>query len=459
MGRLFGTNGVRGIVNDDMDSDLALRLGMSLGTHLGKGNRVALGTDARTSSPMLADAVASGLMATGCDVVRLGIGPSPAIQFFVKTHADVAAGVIITASHNPPEFNGIKFVAPDGSEMAASEEKRVEDVFFGDAFNRVAWNAVGGTSDDASANEAYRSAIVERVDAQAVRKAGFKVVVDPAGGAGCLASPEILERLGCDVVGINTDLDGAFRGRPSEPVEKNLQVLIERVGREKADLGVAHDGDADRCVFIDEKGVFVSGDKSFALLARKAVEDAGGGIVCTPVSTSNLVKEVVESAGGTLVTTAVGSPIVARRMLETDAVFGGEENGGLLFPKMQHCRDAAMTMSAMVELLATSGKPLSALVSALPEYHTVKLKFACPNAQKETLSQRLRAHVESMDDVELDATDGLKIVFGDGSWVLVRPSGTEPVYRVYAESRDADRAAELGQRFVDMASGLLAKAA
>ncbi len=458
MGRLFGTNGVRGVVGQTMTPALAQRVGAAVGTTLSPGDRVALGTDARTSSPMLAAAVAAGLQSTGVHVVQLGICPSPAVQYYAKTHEDVVHAVIITASHNPPQFNGIKTIASDGTETSADEEAAVEDVYFAESFRSVSWDAVGGVSGDGSANDAYRQAVVDRVDVAAIRKRAFKVVVDPAGGPGALVLPQLLADLGCEVITIHGELDGTFSGRKSEPKEENLGVLIARVKEEGADMGLAQDGDADRCTFIDEAGGFVPGDESFAIVADHVVRGAGGGTVCTPVSTSSLLTEVVQEAGGRVVTTAVGSPIVARRMLEDDAVFGGEENGGLIFPAMQHCRDGAMSAAAMLEILAARDTTLTALRDALPEYHVEKRSFDCPDDHKAALMERLKDVYGKRDGVRVDDTDGVKVYYEDGAWVLIRPSGTEPIYRVYAESKDASRADELASDALKEAGGLLAAA-
>jgi phosphomannomutase/phosphoglucomutase len=293
----------------------------------------------------------------------------------------------------------------------------------------------------------------------AIRKARIKVVVDPAGGPGAVVTPGLLKDLGCQVIGINDELDGTFSQRPSEPVEKNLAALMKAVKNEGAALGVAHDGDADRCIFIDDKGRFVGGDESFAIVARHYLERTGGGIFCTPVSTSNLVREVVEAAGGTYITTAVGSPIVARVMIEKDATFGGEENGGLIFPQMQHCRDGAMSAAAMLEILATGGTSLSRLVDGLPEYYTIKEKFDCPDDRKQALMDRLKEAYKAEKDIQVDTIDGIKLTHPDGSWVLIRPSGTEPIYRVYAESKDAKTARRLADETLERATGLLTKTA
>ena len=240
----------------------------------------------------------------------------------------------------------------------------------------------------------------------------------------------LLKKLHIKTVTINCNAQGEFPGRPSEPTEENLSDLITLTTKTGASLGIAHDGDADRCVFIADGGDFVSGDKSLALLAKLELSKRKGKVV-TPVSSSSLVEEVVLEAGGILKYTAVGSPIVARKMKEYGAIFGGEENGGLIFPEMQYCRDGAMTVAKMLESIATNG-PLSVQMSQLPVYYTQKRKIECPNDMKQAVINYLK---KSVKDGNMDNTDGLKIIYADG-WVLARPSGTEPIFRIYSESKD-----------------------
>lgn len=458
--RLFGTNGVRGVANADLGPELAARLGRAVGSWLPARSLVAIGRDARTTGPMLASAATAGLLATGARVVDLGVGPTPAFQYYVKRHKEVQAAMVVTASHNPPEFNGLKLVSGDGTEASQAEEEAVEALFFSEKFRKAPWSDVGTLAHDEGANAAYVDAIAGLIDQRVVARRAPKVVVDTGGGPGGLTTPALLRRLGCKVVTVFEELDGTFAGRKSEPTEENLGRLKETVVREHADLGIAHDGDADRCIFIDERGQYVSGDVSLALLAkaRLAEHKKKGAVVCTPVSSSSLIEEVVEAQGGKVVWTAVGSPIVARAMMARKAVYGGEENGGIIFPEHQHCRDAAMTAARMVELVAREGRPLSAVVGELPKFYVAKLKFAVPQEEKPHVLVDLRKWVRAAHPrSKVDETDGLKVFFDD-AWVLIRPSGTEPIYRVYAESRRADRAREVAEAFLQKGAELAGKA-
>jgi len=441
--RLFGTNGVRGIVNDDLTSEFALRLGQAIGTFM-KGT-VAIGSDTRTSVDMIRSAAAAGLMCAGCDILDLGIVPTPALQYFVKTH-DVGGGVMITASHNPPEFNGIKCVSSDGTEMSRDDEERIDNIFFEDM---VRGDRTGTTRKIAGAAESYIDAIVGKVDSASISSAGLTAVLDCANGAACVSAPLLLKKLGVKAITLNADPQGEFPGHPSEPTEENLSDLIRLTAARNADIGIAHDGDADRTVFVSNKGEFVSGDKSLALLSVFELERRPG-VIVTPVSTSSVVEDVVKKAGGTVKYTAVGSPIVARAMMSSGAVFGGEENGGLIFPEHQYCRDGAMTVAKMLECIAKKGS-LSEQAAALPAYHTFKFKISCRNDMKAGLLAFLSA---GADGIGMDETDGLKIIYEDG-WVLVRPSGTEPIFRIYSESKDAETAERRGTELVRSATAFM----
>jgi phosphomannomutase/phosphoglucomutase len=434
MTRLFGTNGIRGVVGEGMDADLAVKVGRAIGTFFA-GGPVALARDPRLSGPMLARAAASGLMSAGCDVVDLGMVPTPCAQYFVAKSGHLKGALVVTASHNPREFNGLKAIDARGMEMRREDEESIEAIFFDGRFHAAAWSEVGSPRTDETAVHQYMEGIRSKVDAEAIGKRNPFVVVDPGNGAGCVVTPYLLRSLGCRVLTLNAQPDGALPGRLPEPTPDHLGDLMRVVSEVHADLGIAHDGDADRATFVDETGAFVVGDKALALLARAALKSRGGTVV-TPISTSSVVEEVVRASGGKTVRTRVGSPIVARTMFESGAVFGGEENGGAIFPDHQFCRDGAMTAAKMVELLAHEGKPLAALVAALPQYHIKKANVSVPTDRRDAV---LRSIADLAKGRKVDTTDGIKIVEKDGA-VLVRPSGTEPIFRVYAEARTAPRA-------------------
>jgi phosphomannomutase/phosphoglucomutase len=323
MGKLFGTNGVRGIVNQDMNLRLVSELAMAIGTYM--QGKIIVGTDTRVSNQMLKHAVFSGLLSSGCDVVDMNIAPTPAVQYAVKC-ADVNGGVIITASHNPPEFNGIKCIDVNGLETSHIDEEKIEAIYFSKRFKLAKWDEVGKVEVDQILINSYIEAIIKQVDVPLLKKSRLKVVVDCANGAGCSVTPYLLRKLGCEVITLNAQPDGTFPGHNSEPVEENLSDLMKMVRSCNADVGVAHDGDADRAIFIDENGRYIYGDKTLALVAKEMVKENKGGIVVTPISSSSCIEDVVKENGGKVEYTQVGSPIVARKMIETKAIFGQSIN-------------------------------------------------------------------------------------------------------------------------------------
>jgi phosphomannomutase/phosphoglucomutase len=424
--RLFGTNGVRGIVGKDLTPELVISIGEALGT-MRKGT-IAVGRDTRTSGETLVKAVKSGLLAIGCNVIDCGILPTPALQYLVKERFD--GGAMITASHNPPEYNGVKIIEPDGTEMGDEETLKLEQLIFDRSFSTKTWDRTGWEVTDSHLIEKYIAAIVNYFPDKP--GAGMTVVVDPGSGPACLTTPRILTEMGCRVLTINGELDGTFPGRLPEPSTEGLKDLASLVISSGSTFGVAHDGDADRAVFIDENGKFIEENLEFALVAQHICHKKRGTLV-TPVSTGQIVEMVTKNEGCTITYTPVGSIYVARTMrllLEQGevVVFGGEGNGGLIFPDHQFCRDGGMTAAMMVFILASSGKKLSVLVDQLPERHIIKDKITTPHGMK-----ILELLVSAYSQDTIDQTDGVKI-FRENAWALVRASGTEPIVRIIVDS-------------------------
>jgi len=436
--RLFGTNGIRGVVNQDLTSEFVTKVGVAVGTFF-KGGRIFVGYDGRTSGPMFTRAVVAGLSSTGCTVYDVGLAPTPAIQYAVK-HQRADGAVIITASHNPPEYNGIKVVGDDGIELPREREIEIEDIFFDEQFRRVDWNEIGEMQQLPGILDVYIEAVKQHVDVDAIQSKRFHVVVDPGNGVGGLAAPYLLREMGCRVTTMNANIDGTFPGRPPEPKPENLYGLALTVRTVNADVGVAYDGDGDRAIFVDEKGEIHWGDRTFALIEKFFLQNHPGEPIITPVSSSYLVKEIADEYGGRVVWTKVGSIIVAHLMKKLDAKLGGEENGGVLYAPHQSVRDGAMTTALILEIMAKTDKKLSELLAELPLYHVLKDKLECPNELKE---QVLEDFIQGIKDVTIDTIDGVKIWFPDKSSILIRPSGTEPIYRFYAEGKTRERATQL----------------
>jgi phosphomannomutase / phosphoglucomutase len=457
MSKLFGTNGIRGVVNEDMSSELALGIGKAWGTLLRQTKTrpsVAIGTDARLSNAMLKTAISSGLLATGCDVVDVDLVPTPTLQYTIRErHHD--SGVIITASHNPPQFNGIKGIAADGTEFSKDVEDKIEDIYFKQAYRLADWKNVGNQTTWDGAIDLYIKDILACVDVPAIKKHKFHIVLDCGNGAGSLVTPILLKKLGVTYTPLFCEPDGTFPGRNSEPIPDNLSAIMKAVPEHNADFGIAQDGDADRAIFIDENGSYIWGDKSLALAGRYLTKQAHGGIAVTPVTTSNCFEDVIKENGGQIVYTAVGSPIVARVMIEHQAVFGGEENGGLIFPKLQYCRDSAMSLAMFLEILTKEKQPLSTLIATIPNYEVSKSKMPCPNDKKQAVMDTIVDQVKDSSDVRgVDRTDGVKLFVRDG-WVLMRPSGTEPIFRVYVQAKTKTEVEALARHYKNVVEGVI----
>lgn len=438
--KMFGTNGIRGIANEFLSCNKLVKIGMSIAKVLGPGP-IAIAMDSRISSDMIRSAVSAGIMSMGCDVINLGMVPTPALQYYVNTHTTITGGVMITASHNPPEFNGVKCISSDGTECSPNEERSIEEAFDKE-LQKVSWDKIGVETIVADAGDDYINSIISKIDKDLIKKANLTVCIDCANGAASFTTPKLLKKLGVKVISLNASPDGMFPGHFSEPIESNLSELKKAVVDTKSDLGAAHDGDADRCVFVTETGRYLTGDISLALLSKHAVKNNKSKKVVTTVATSSLVSDVVSECGGTTELTAVGSPIVARRMMDNGGIIGGEDNGGIIFADHQYCRDGAMAIAKMLEMIAINGS-LEKQVCALPKYHTIKQVMSCEDNLKQPLLSELKKK-HSRDNI--NDLDGLRIDYEDG-WVIMRPSGTEPKFRITTESKQLEVAKKYADSF------------
>jgi phosphomannomutase / phosphoglucomutase len=457
--RLFGTNGIREVVGKTLTPAFVTRVAGAIATVAPTDRPVVVGWDGRTSSLAFARIVGSALAVGGHRVMEVGLLPTPAIQYNVP-RLGAGFGVIVTASHNPPEFNGIKCIADDGLEATREVEERIEAAFDAASAPSVPFDHVGQLDHDGLGAERYLRGILEQVDRSRIAARKFHVVLDCGNGASVPTSPRLLQRLGCRTVTLNGHVDGTFPGRRSEPTEANVGDLKRLVPSVGADLGVAHDGDADRAVFVQADGGYVPCETMLALLARDAVERAGGGTVVVPVSTSLAVEEAVKPHGGRVLYTRVGSPSVTRAMREHRAVFGGEDNGGLVFPAFQLARDGAMTLAGMLDLLARRGASLADLAKDVPRFHLLKETVACPVELRSAVLAKVAERL-GRGGARVETLDGVKVYSANG-WMLLRPSGTEPIFRISAEAKDAGAAralADEGLRTVREALAELAGAA
>jgi phosphomannomutase/phosphoglucomutase len=448
--KLFGTNGIRGLVNKELTPEMAVKVGLAIGTFFGKKN-LLLGHDARTSGPMFSRAVISGLTSTGCNVFFAGMAPTPSLQFAVKNHR-MDGGVIITASHNPPEYNGIKVIWSDGIEISHEQETEIENTYFDEKTQFAEWNKLGTVHELPGVNDEYIEAIKKHVNTAKIATKHFHVVVDAANSVGGLTAPILLRDLGCKITSLNANIDGTFPGRMPEPRPENLEELAKTVKAVGADLGVAFDGDADRSIFVDENGQIHMGDKTFAVVEKQFLIENPNSQIVTPVSSSTLIKDVADAYKGKIVWTKVGSVTVSQKMKEVKAKLGGEENGGVFYGPHQAVRDGAMTTALILNIMAETGENLSKLVADQPQYFIEKGKIECPEDKKQKLLEKLLAQLKGAN---INTLDGVKIWFEDKSAILLRPSGTEPAFRMYAEAKTQQRAKKLVEEFTSKLERIL----
>ena len=425
--KLFGTNGVRGRVNKELVPDFVLKLAMATGTHF-KGGDLAVGCDGRVSGPLMTEVVNSGLASVGCQVWNLGMITTPALQFLTKDWG-LKGAVMVTASHNPPEYNGLKVMGTSGVELPHEEELKIERIFFESKWKLAEWNKIKQPLPVVEKFSRYVDSVLEHLGTVPHRK--LKVVVDAANGVSVLATPPILERLGGKVVIVNGNIDGTFPGRLPEPTPANLGKTSNVLPSIHADFGVAHDGDGDRAVFLDEHGTACWGDQTFALTVKDFLENNPGEKIVTPISSSQMIEEIAERYGSEVVYTPVGSVYVSNLMLKINAKLGGEENGGIFYAPHVAARDGGITAAWIFKIVADSRKTLSKLVSELPQYYIMKDKIVCPDVLKVEVMERVQNLPTKGRVLDID---GIKVWRPPRSWILVRPSGTEPLFRILAEA-------------------------
>jgi phosphomannomutase / phosphoglucomutase len=442
-GRLFGTNGVRFIPGVTGDMSFALRLAESIGTYFSEGE-ILVGRDGRLTGQMMFSSVTAGLMSSGRNVAESDIVPTPALQFATKA-LGYRGSVMITASHNPAQYNGVKVMGPDGVEISRLDEQRIEKIFHDGSANKANWKDVGTARPEPSVIRTYLNGIMSRVNVKLITERRLKVVVDAGDGAQALAVPYLLEALGCKVITINSIVDGNFPGRGPEPTPENLRDLVVAVRASKADLGVAYDADGDRSIFCDEGGNMYWGDQTGSLLADYLLEKNPNSTIVTPVSSSQVIEAVAKKRSAKVIRTRVGSVDVSRTIMERKALMGFEENGGGFFPSHLPTRDGGMTTAVMLELIAMRAGPLSRLITAaFPKFYQTKTKVPVDPTR---VREIMRA-IERQGDGKVEKVDGVKVWVDEKTWALIRPSGTEPIVRVFVESETKEKADSTAKRFV-----------
>ena len=440
-GLIVSVSGVRGIVGADLQPELVARFAASFGQLVAGGREatVVLGRDARVSGPMFAAAAQAGLQSVGCHVVDCGLVPTPTLQLAVEHH-HAAGGIAITASHNPAEWNALKFVGPDGLFLDGADARAlVERADRGD-LRRSAWDRVGGLARDDGAVRRHLDAVLrlKALRPARIRRRKLTVALDCVRGAGGTIMPTLLQKLGCRVVGMDLEPDGRFPRAP-EPVPEHLGALGELVRRRKADLGMAVDPDVDRLALVDERGEPIGEDYTLAFAVRAVLERAEGRPrVVINLSTSLVVEDAARAWGAEVTRAPVGEANVARAMRAAGAVIGGEGNGGVILPALHLGRDAPVGAALTLELLTRTRKTVSELVAEQPRYAIVKAKAPRGPDLAHTYAELRRR----FPDAAVDQQDGLRLAWA-GRWLHVRPSGTEPIVRLVAEAPTREAAQRL----------------
>ena len=407
---MFGSSGIRGVANSEITPMFALDFGLAVGSLYPE---VMIGHDPRVPGEMIEHAVVAGLLSAGSKVVKAGMVPTPTLAIASR---DYGCGIMITASHNPARYIGMK-VFKDGMSFDTRQQEEIEDILKNGSFSYAGWEKTGGLSTVNSALEEHSGSILRNVSS-----AGLKVVVDCGCGAASVLTPYILKEMGCEVITLNSQPDGRFPGREPEPVDETLGVLKNTVNATGADLGIAHDGDADRMMAVDDKGRFIGGDKMLAFFAAREAKKA----IAVPVDTSRVIDDILD--GVKISRTKVGDVYVAQELKKIGGEFGGEPSGAWIFPKISLCPDGIYAAARLVELVEKEGT-FSKLLDSIPEYPVKRKAFPCQD--KNTAMAKIAGELGKLGDV--NTLDGVRVDLDDG-WILVRPSGTEPKIRITVES-------------------------
>ena len=448
MAKFFGTNGIRGVFSEDFTLEFVHDMTLAIGTYFGKGP-VLIGFDGRESSPIICKVVSSALNSIGIDCSIAGIIPTPCLEFAVKT-LEYSGGIMITASHNPSQYNGIKPVAKDGVEISREDELIIEDIYVQKSWikNSTNW---GITTKEEQAIKIYLDGIISQVDSKLIESKHFKVVLDLGNGAQAVSAPNFCNMMKCETLLINENIDGKFPGRGSEPTPQNLSELSKTVLENNADMGIAFDGDGDRSIFCDDKGNILTGDKSALILTQHILKKNPNSLLITCLNSGSNIEVLAERFNSKVIRTKVGSVEVSRKMVSTNALIGFEENGGFMYGKHNQVRDGCMALALMLELLGTS-KKLSEIISNLPPSFTTKDKISCSTEQISNLISSLKEEFPNSD-----ISDGIKIIIDSKNWVMIRPSGTEPIVRIYAESENQEKLDALISEYIQKVESIISR--
>ena len=440
---MVSISGIRGVIGESLTPAVVDKYISAFAKYL-DGGKVVLGRDSRVSGPFLSDLVRGVLVASGCQVIDIGIVPTPTVQLEVEHHG-AAGGIAITASHNPIQWNGLKFMGSDGRFLSPAEAEKVFAMADRGETGFKSWNQLGEVIRDDGAIDRHIERVkkISYLNVDALRKRRFKVVVDTVNGAGGLIIPKLLEQLGCEVVAINQQPTGRFAHTP-EPLPENLTQLCEKVKEIGADVGFAVDPDVDRCAIVDNTGRPI-GEEYTLVIATKLVFGKKMGRMVVNMSTSRASEDIVKYYNGMFVRSKVGEINVAEKMKEIDAILGGEGNGGVILPEVHLGRDAPVAVALTLQALLEFGGTLADLHASLPQYVMIKQKVNIEGMDPDRVLQTM---AEKYKDQPMDLLDGVKIDF-ENSWVHMRKSNTEPIVRVISEAPTEEEARALGERFMN----------
>ena len=419
-------SGVRGVIGESLTPALLTRFSQAFGTYAGSGT-IVIGRDPRTSGEMVKQAVIAGLLSSGCRVIDIGMCPVPTIQLMVRRHR-AHGGIAITASHNPAEWNALKFIGADGLFLNSGRAREMLDIYHQGEYTRVAGAEMREVDEVSGATDLHIQKILEVLGPLAKREKPLRVVLDACNGAGSLVGPRLLEALGAEVISINVTPNGLFP-RPAEPLAENLADLCAAVREHQADVGFAQDMDADRLAVVSEQGIPIGEDYTLVLATLYVLQRQPGAVVAN-LSSSSVLQAVADRFGCSLFLTPIGEVNVTEEMQKENAVIGGEGNGGVIYPGINFARDSLTGMALVLHLLTDTGQTITELVNSFPRFWVIKEKLLCPSNKISTVLRMLRHEYAQYPQ---DVRDGVKIILPDG-WFLVRGSNTEPIIRVIAEA-------------------------
>jgi phosphomannomutase len=435
---IISVSGMRGIIGRNLTASVAVEYGGAFGSFLqsappGEKLSVCIGMDSRPSGQMLKSAMTAGLTGSGIDVIDLGLVTTPCVGISLR-ELGCAGGVIITASHNPIQYNGIKLLLNNGIAPSPEVAAKIRKLFFDKNFVHADSTGCGKVTSDEMADDRHIDKVLAIIDKETISAREFKVALDSVNGAGGRITKKLLAELGCEVTAVNDEPTGQFTHNP-EPTAENLGDFCRVVKTEGADIGFAQDPDADRLAIVDENGNYI-GEEYSLVLAAKYIFSQRKGDAATNLSTSRMIDDIARKAGGRVLRTPVGEANVASAMLEHDCIIGGEGNGGVIDLRVGPIRDSLVGIALVLQLMAGTGKSVSELVSEIGGYYMSKEKFS---ADREQTQQILESAKDVFVGAKLDSTDGCRFDFDDG-WLHIRPSNTEPVVRVIVEAQDQSTA-------------------